>query len=180
MVSNDRSYVLLQSIIDFVGSSMSVLVVRRCVIAIGALRQAGGPRHRVNPSSSLQGPVRQAFPVVVMAISDCRPRQKSLQWSNVAPLLTDHAFEVDELFLYFLQLVVSTEGLRAVVLELLFPVGERHGMHVVVARNLRAGSIGLKPLKDNLEFEFEAAGLAHSDFVGCMCWKMRPPPPNVI
>jgi len=92
--------------------------------------------------------------------------QKILQQGDFDLFLADHAFEGGDLFLFLLQPACSTDSLRAVVLELLLPVGERHGMHVVRASNLRVGSIGLKRLKDNLAFELGAVRLAHSGLVG--------------
>jgi len=56
------------------------------------------------------------------------------------------AFELSDFLLFLLDLIVSTEGLRAIFLELLCPVGERRDMHFVGASNLRVGPIGLKRL----------------------------------
>jgi hypothetical protein len=47
--------------------------------------------------------------------------QKILQQSDFDLFLADHALEGGDLFLFLLQLIVSAEGLRADVLELLFP-----------------------------------------------------------
>jgi hypothetical protein len=97
-------------------------------------------------------------------------RQKILQEGDLDFFLAHHAFEFGDFLLFLLELACSTESFRPIFFELLLPVGERHRMHFVGAGNLGVGSGGLKRLKDNLQFEFGAVRLAHSGWVGFVCW----------